>query len=166
MTTTSQPEITSTTESVISTTRGTIIPGGIEKLNKILDPSRTLERLQSKNISMERYRKEFGSINMAESYPSFFEIMWYSQMPCFDVRGLTSTAKDEMSLIKRCLWKGQRVNCAAIFDTRPTDRGMCCTFNMGKVNDVFRKSRYSEMVHTMQQKDTTNSFESTERPEW
>ena len=115
---------------------------------------------------METYREEFGSIDMTTSYPNFFEIMWYSQMPCYDVRGLTSKVKDEMSLIKRCLWKGINVNCAAIFDTRPTDRGMCCTFNMDKINDVFRESRYRDVVQNMQQKDSNSAFEDTHKPDW
>ena len=132
----------------------------------MLDPSREQERLNGNNISRARYRKEFSSINMAESYPNFFGIMWYSQMPCFDVSGVTSKAKDEMSLVKRCLWKGQHVNCSAIFDTRPTDRGMCCTFNMEKVEEIFRESKYRESVFSMQQKDKKNSFDSTTKPDW
>ena len=143
-----------------------MIPAGIEKLNKMLDPSRTEERKRNINMSMERYRKEFGSIDMTTSYQSYFDLMWYSQMPCFDVRGLTSDAIDEMSMVKRCLWKGRPVNCSAIFDTRPTDRGMCCTFNMEKVVDVFRESKYRDGVFNMQQKDKNNSFLSTEKPEW
>ena len=142
------------------------IPAGIEKLNKMLDPSREQERLNGNKISMARYRKEFRSINMVEGYPNFFEIMWYSQMPCFDVIGLTSQAKDEMSIVKRCLWKGRNVNCSAIFDTRPTDRGMCCTFNMEKVKDIFKESRYRETVFNMQQKDKNYSFDNTEKPGW
>ena len=165
-TTTPAPEITSTTTEVVSTTPSSTIPAGIEKLNNMLDPNKTSERIRIKNASMETYREEFGSIDMTTSYPNFFEIMWYSQMPCYDVRGLTSKVKDEMSLIKRCLWKGITVNCAAIFDTRPTDRVMCCTFNMDNINDVFRESRYRDVVQTMQEKDSTNAFEETKKPDW
>ena len=159
--------IATTTAAQLSTTTERLsVPPGIEKLNKMLDPSKQLERENAVNISKAKYRKEFESINMEQSYPNLFEVMWYSQMPCFDVRGLTSEAKDEMSLVKRCLWKGQFISCSAIFDTRPTDRGMCCTFNMDKVEDVFKESRYRDMISRMQQKDLNYSFESTDRPDW
>ena len=52
---------------------------------------------------------------MLQMYEDLFEIMWYSQLPCFDVAGITSASADEASMVKRCYWKGQPVNCAAIF---------------------------------------------------
>ena len=143
-----------------------MVPVGIEKLNKMLDPSRMEELEESKARAMEKYRKEFGTIDMEKSYQKLFEIMWYSQMPCFDVKGVTSKAKDEMSMVKRCLWKGLEISCSAIFDTRPTDRGMCCTFNMEKVHDVFRRSRYRDVVYSMQQKDSNSSFDTAGKPNW
>ena len=69
------------------------------------------------------------------------------------VRNITSEYKDEMSLIKRCYWKGTQINCASIFFTRPTDRGMCCTFNMEKAEEIFQASKYATMVSRMQRKD-------------
>ena len=49
-------------------------------------------------------------------YEDLFEIMWYSQLPCFDVQGITSSSSaGESAMVKRCYWKRQRVNCAAIF---------------------------------------------------
>ena len=33
----------------------------------------------------------------------------------------------------------------------PTDRGMCCTFNMEKADKMFEKSQYSEMITMMQE---------------
>ena len=166
-TTTPKPNITSTTVNAITTTiEGLMVPVGIEKLNKMLDPSRMDELEESKKLAMEKYRKEFRTIDMEKSYRKLFEIMWYSQMPCFDVQGVTSKAKDEMSMVKRCLWKGLEISCSAIFDTRPTDRGMCCTFNMDKVNDVFRRSRYRDVVYTMQEKDSNSSFDKEGKPDW
>ena len=55
-------------------------------------------------------------------YEDLFEIMWYSQLPCFDVAGITSSSvADEAAMVKRCYWKGQRVNCAAIFKLVPQE---------------------------------------------
>ena len=166
-TTTQTPNITSTTVTPIANaTQGSMVPVGIEKLNKMLDPARMEELEESKKIAMEKYRKEFGTIDMEKSYQKLFEIMWYSQMPCFDVQGVTSEVQDEMSMVKRCLWKGKDISCSAIFDTRPTDRGMCCTFNMEKVENVFRRSRYRDVIDTMQRKDSNSSFDKTGKPNW
>ena len=165
--TTEKPNITSTTVEPFTTTEQVrMVPVGIDKLNKMLDPTRLEELEKSRAMAMEKYRKEFGTIDMEKSYQKLFEIMWYSQMPCFDVKGVTSNAKDEMSMVKRCLWKGLEISCSAIFDTRPTDRGMCCTFNMEKVENVFKRSRYRNVIDTMQQKDSNSSFDETGKPEW
>ena len=105
-------------------------------------------------------------MDVAKSYKSLFEILWYSQLPCFDVRNITSEYKDEMSLIKRCYWKGRQINCASIFYTRPTDRGMCCTFNMEKAERIFQKSRYAAMLSKMQKQDAKYGFEEYKPPHW
>ena len=41
-------------------------------------------------------------------------------------------------MIKRCIWKGVRVSCSSIFSMYPTDRGMCCSFNMQKAEEMFK----------------------------
>ena len=45
---------------------------------------------------------------------------------------ITGAFNGERSMLKKCYWKGRAVDCAAIFTVFPTDRGMCCTFNMHK----------------------------------
>ena len=32
---------------------------------------------------------------MDKSYPSLFELLWYSQLPCFDVVNITTTNEDD-----------------------------------------------------------------------
>jgi len=39
-------------------------------------------------------------------------------------------------MLKKCTWKQNDINCAAIFSTFPTDQGMCCSFNMIGANQV------------------------------
>ena len=128
----------------------------IEKLNLLLDPSKEKERESKKNASKEDYKDRFGNMDLIQTYSSLFEILWYSQMPCFDVKNVTSDAADQMSIIKRCSWKGKNVPCPAIFKTLPTDRGMCCSFNMEKAEELFEKSNYADMVQTMQDQDMGN----------
>ena len=139
---------------------------GIKKLNTVFDPWKVEERKEAVEAAKIQYDNEFGSMDVAKSYKSLFEILWYSQLPCFDVHNITSDYKDEMSLIKRCYWKGMKIDCASIFFTRPTDRGMCCTFNMEKAENIFEESKYKTMVSQMQHQDAVYSFEEHEQPEW
>ena len=103
---------------------------------------------------------------MDKSYFAMFELLWYSQMPCFDVKGLTSEAKNEISFLKRCYWKERRVNCTAIFQQRPTDQGMCCTFNMKKAEEVLKQSKYTDAISVRQSEDAMNAFEPDGLPDW
>ena len=132
----------------------------------ILDPSKSKERKEKVIEARKKYDEEFGSLDMTKAYANLFEILWYSQLPCYDVKNITSEARDEMSLIKRCYWKGRKISCSSIFLTRPTDRGMCCTFNMEKAADVFRRSKYASALSSMQQQDRTYGFEDGAVPEW
>ena len=150
----------------IMKTEQTSHPPGIQKLNTVFDPWKVEDRNAAIREAKFQYDNEFGSMDVAKSYKSLFEILWYSQLPCFDVKNITSEYRDEMSLIKRCYWKGMRIDCPSIFLTRPTDRGMCCTFNMEKAESIFQESKYATMVSQMQNKDSMNSFENHEQPLW
>ena len=63
-------------------------------------------------------------MNLTKSYPSLFEILWYTQLPCFDVENVTSEYRDQYGMLKGCFWKGVEVPCSKVFDTFPTDQGM------------------------------------------
>ena len=117
------------------------------------------EREEVVRKARAQYDNEFGSMDVAKSYKSLFEILWYSQLPCFDVENITSEFMDEMSLIKRCYWKGIKIDCASIFFTRPTDRGMCCTFNMESAEKMFQNGKYQDSVAFMQERDRNLSFD-------
>ena len=95
-----------------------------------------------------------------------FELLWYSQMPCFDVKGLTSKVKDELSFLKKCMWKNTDINCNAIFIQRPTDQGMCCSFNMVKADKILTKSRYTKAISARQSEDSEAAFDDNEPPQW
>ena len=115
---------------------------------------------------MRRYNEDFGSLDMDKSYVALFELLWYSQMPCFDIKGLTSKAKDELSFLKKCFWKEKPISCVAIFNQRPTDQGMCCSFNMEKADQILKKSRYTETISEMQYNDAESAFETKHPPRW
>lgn len=81
------------------------------------------------------------------------------------MEGVTSRAANEKAMIKKCLWKGVKINCAALFRTFPSDRGMCCTFNMEAAEDLFRQSQYTAMVQTMQERDLDKAFGDHQPPQ-
>ena len=112
-------------------------------------------------------KSNFKSMDLENSYDALFEVLWYTQLPCFDVKGITSDHKDDFGLLKACVWKGVRLPCSLIFKTSPTDQGMCCTFNMEAAENMFQRGPYRDMITKMQAKDSQNSFKSDEdHSEW
>ena len=69
-------------------------------------------------------------------------------------------------MIKRCIWKGERLSCSSIFSMYPTDRGMCCTFNKQKADEMFRANRYQEQISRMTKQDKDHSVEDSTVPDW
>ena len=141
------------------------IPQNIEKFDLFLNPDKQKERKTQVDESMAAYDKKFGSLDLEKSYKPLFELLWYSQMPCIDVKGITSEELDELSFLKRCYWKNVPISCSAIFQKRPTDRGMCCSFNMKKAETILKGSKYTDAISSTQAKEEANGFENTELPE-
>ena len=121
-----------------------------------LKPSMKEAREKIRIDNIKRYNEIFRSLDMSAIYDSLFDLLWYSTMPCFDVKGITSTFQDEMSIIKKCSWKGKEISCPSIFEMQPTDRGMCCSFNMEKAENIFQKSKYSELISQAQKEAFEN----------
>ena len=69
-------------------------------------------------------------------------------------------------MIKECMWKGRSISCSAIFAMQPTDRGMCCSFNKERAEEMFRESRYQEQIVRMTHQDESRSEEDSKLPEW
>ena len=141
-------------------------PENIKTLEVSIDPTKFDERLMKRRAAVQDYEENFGSLDFLKSYSSMFELLWYGQLPCTDVRGITSEIKNEMAFIKRCYWKGKKLSCNSIFRKQPTEQGMCCSFNMKKAEEMLRYSRYKESVAFRQSEETQMSFEPDEQPEW
>ena len=105
-----------------------------------------------------RYQRNFGNVDLDKVYQKLFEILWYSQLPCFDVKNITSEERDYKSILKKCYWKGQVMSCSSIFTMKPTDRGMCCSFNMAKADKIFKDSRYTRALAKMEKQDRKLAF--------
>ena len=84
----------------------------------------------------------------------------YTQIPCFDVSGITSfDQQSKYGMLKQCIWRGQALPCSEIFKTFPTDQGMCCTFNMKKAEEMFQTNQYQQMISMMQDQDKNLSID-------
>ena len=95
-----------------------------------------------------------------------FSSLWHAKLPCFDTRGISAFEEGEKGILKQCKWKGKIVPCSGIFTTFPTDRGMCCSFNMKAANEIFADSQYSSLVTQLQYEDFSTSFENSTLPDW
>ena len=157
-------EVTSSTEVEETTTVAydADAPPGIKKLNMLLDPSKQHDKQSKVDDAKVQFEKDFGGLDLKKSFSNLVELLWYSQLPCFDLQNITSKNPDEMSLLKRCYWKGEPISCSSIFSTRPTDRGMCCSFNIEKAEETYHESQYTKMVTDMQKLENEHLFEDKE----
>ena len=135
------------------------LPMGIQTLNVILDPTKKTEREKKVEVAKQNYDKDFGQLELKKSYKQLFELLWYTRLPCFDVQGITSKGRDEMSVIKRCYWRGVMVDCSSVFVTRSTDRGMCCSFNQENAEEIFKSTMYRDISSDLQTRDKKMSFD-------
>ena len=127
-------------------------------LAPIIDPVEHYKFKVISNILKKQYEDLFNTINKTAAYEGLFSMLWYSNLPCFDVNGITSAFEGEKSLLRSCFWRGIAVPCAAVFSTFPTDQGMCCSFNMKAADEIFKKSTYSKLVVQQQTEDRYGSF--------
>ena len=111
------------------------------------------------NKAKGTYRESFKKMDLEKSYPALFEILWYTQLPCFDIENVTSEYRDQYGMLKGCFWKGAEMPCSQIFDMFPTDQGMCCTFNLDKAEKMFKDGNYKDLVQKMQKRDKSLSYD-------
>ena len=105
-------------------------------------------------------------VDFTAVFKASFSTLWRAKLPCFDTVDMSAETEGERGILKRCTWKGKIVPCSAIFTTFPTDRGMCCSFNMKAADEIFVDSQYSRMVKNLQQVDQNTSFENNTLPDW
>ena len=141
-------------------------PSNIQRLDLTLDPSKKEERVAQMNEAVHSYEERFGGLDLETSYMPLFKALWYSTLPCSDIKGVTSEVKGELSFLKKCYWKEREVDCNKIFQKRPTNHGMCCSFNMKKAEELLRTSRYQKAISLRQQEDLESGFESSDKTKW
>jgi hypothetical protein len=137
----------------------------------LLDPLAALYFRQIVSYKKAESKSMIQKMDLRGAFESLFSTLWYSQLPCFDIRNITSNSSltsqnTGSSILRYCEWKGTPIACSAIFTTFPTDQGMCCAFNMEAADTIFIQSKYSKMLQTMQNKDKTFSVEPSQVPKW
>ena len=134
--------------------------------DKMLNPDRKKASSAAIRKIKRRYKETFRYLNMRKIYDNIFELLWYSQLPCFDVEDYSSLYPGERSVLKQCSWKGVSMSCSAIFSKFPTDRGMCCAFNLQRAEKIFVQSNFAKNVQNLQGQDKKNSYVSGKKPKW
>ena len=119
-------------------------------LDMIFHPSKKEEYESFLHEAKKEYEDKFSGLDMQKSYDSLFELLWYTQMPCFDTGDFNTNAENRNGMIKSCSWKGIRMPCSKLFKASPTDRGMCCSFNVDAANQMFKSSKYKDRILKMQ----------------
>jgi hypothetical protein len=132
----------------------------------LLDPTIKEAHNAAANIPIKIFKNIFARLNKTASIPALFSALWYSTLPCFDLKGITSSYDGQKGLLRLCMWKGVNIPCSAIFTTFPTDQGMCCAFNMKAAEDIFHSKSYTSMVTSFQQEDRNASFTNSSIPGW
>ena len=132
----------------------------------LLDP--TIKKIHNSGakVPIEKFKNIFARLNKTASVSGFFSLLWYSTLPCFDLRGITSNNGGQKALLRLCMWKGVDIPCSAIFTTFPTDKGMCCAFNMKAAEDIFLEGPYPKIVKQLQESDRNASFIDSTIPSW
>ena len=133
---------------------------GFQRLVSLLDPGKEGKRKTASAELRKSMVELVMKVDMKSGYESWFELFWYSRLPCFDIKGITSQERDDMSVIKRCYWKGLQISCASVFKMTPTDQGMCCSFNLETAEKLYRPGKYLNAIRLMQNQDMNLSFTS------
>jgi len=125
-----------------------------------------LDKKENRNLKSkvqqerEKYQAIFNRLDMKKSSKSLLSALWYSSLPCFDVKNVTSERVGEAALLKYCEWQGQKVPCSAIFTKFPTDQGLCCAFNMEAADATLNEVTYSKLISDLQKSDLKLALES------
>ena len=133
--------------------------GLVEQLDLIFDP--VFSEDQNYHITQQTNKVHDASrnFNLSPSFENLFSALWYSSMPCYDLKGLTAHFDKDSSFLKYCEWKGIPMKCSDIFTTFPTDVGMCCSFNIKAAEEIFYNSTYTNLIKELQLKDKLASFQ-------
>ena len=109
----------------------------------------------------------YNRVDLSKSYKAMFSSLWYGTNPCTLVNGITGDKIHyDTSVLKYCQWRGIPIECAAIFQTFPTDSGVCCSFNLKAAEDIYKGERYTHLVKNLQGFEKQHSLFNSSLPDW
>ena len=132
----------------------------------LTDPSLSELTSETTYYYAEFARSFWNQMNSTTGFRTAFSALWRSRLPCFDTKDLSAVNEGERGILKKCKWKNVVINCSAIFTTFPTDRGMCCSFNIKAADEIFTSSEFSKLVKELQADDSSMSFDNSTLPEY
>ena len=133
-----------------------IIPGFDIQKSSFLAEARESTMNYSTQGVIKMFNKFFKGTN-GES-ESLQELLWFSDNPCFDML-VTSKFEGETGLLKKCLWKNVDIPCHKLFVKVPTDKGMCCAFNIDQnAETAYKNYGYTSFIKKWRNKDIEQSF--------
>lgn len=94
----------------------------------------------------------FSSRIIERNSDAFKELLWNSNVPCFDKTHLTEY-EGETAMLRKCLWKGKDLPCRELFVATPADVGICCTFNAARAEEAFKNAEYASYLETRRTHD-------------
>ena len=115
-------------------------------IDLFLNPSKNFEKKQLEQFMKNLTETNFPSAKLGHSFPSLFQLMWHSSLPCF-----SKPSTSPGFLLKKCFFAGEERDCKEIFKPLPTSSGICCAFNH---HMVLQESEYSKLVTKMQEEAT------------
>ena len=142
-------------------------PNGYQKsspLDLLLDPKLQATRKKSVALKKKKYKDMFRRLDQTGSFPALFSSLWHAGLPCFDTKGMTGKKDGEKGILRYCEWKGKPISCAAIFTKFPTEKGMCCSFNIRAAEEIFKGNTYPILVGQLQAADKNASIADSQLP--
>jgi hypothetical protein len=76
-----------------------------------MDPIYTFDFNASLTDEINKFNKMFSRLNQTIAFPALLQSLWYSTLPCYDVKGISADKDGEMAILKYCEWKGMQVPC-------------------------------------------------------
>ena len=73
----------------------------------MLNPAFQLDRDRATDMKKADYKRMMTALNQTLAFESIFSTLWYSKLPCLDIKDLSAVKSGERSVIKFCQWRGQ-----------------------------------------------------------
>ncbi len=128
-------------------------------LTLLLDPMLKLTFKRAIAYKTAEIKDMLQRLNLRDAYTSIFNVLWHTKEMCFGLKHFLLDPDSGGSQLRYCEWKGLPITCSAIFDTFPTDQGMCCTFNMKAADKIYIETTYRNMLEKRQDMDKSLSYQ-------